>query len=225
MLAYGTPADAFDEIFGIAESTALLTLEHFVDSIIKLYKEEYLRPPNDEEITRILEVNRQRGFPGCLGSIDCQHWFWKNCPMALQGMFKGKEKRPTIVLEAICDRDLYIWHAFFGVAGSNNDFNVLNTSPLIDLINNEIFPPARCYAVGDKVFTRPYFLGDGIYPPWGIFAKTITCPTNDEERKCQKAQEAVRKDIERLFGVLIQRFRILDIGCRLWKKEIIGKVM
>ena len=26
--------------------------------------------------------------------------------------------------------DLHIWHAFFGVAGSNNDINVLNQSPL-----------------------------------------------------------------------------------------------
>jgi hypothetical protein len=35
-----------------------------------------------------------------------------------------------MILEAVASHDLHIWHAFFGVAGSNNDINVLNQSPL-----------------------------------------------------------------------------------------------
>jgi hypothetical protein len=34
------------------------------------------------------------------------------------------------MLEVVASHDLWIWHAFFGVAGSNNDINVLNQSPL-----------------------------------------------------------------------------------------------
>ena len=37
---------------------------------------------------------------------------------------------PTIMLEAVASADIWIWHAFFGVAGSNNDINVLKQSPL-----------------------------------------------------------------------------------------------
>ncbi|KAG6394532.1 hypothetical protein SASPL_145121 [Salvia splendens] len=35
-----------------------------------------------------------------------------------------------MILEAVADYRLWIWHAYFGVAGSNNDINVLNSSTL-----------------------------------------------------------------------------------------------
>lgn len=39
------------------------------------------------------------------------------------------------MLEAVEYADLQIWHAFFGVAGLNNDINVFNQSPLfIDVL-------------------------------------------------------------------------------------------
>ncbi|XP_051229233.1 uncharacterized protein [Lolium perenne] len=57
-----------------------------------------------------------------LGSIDCMHWQWRNCPVAHAGQFtRGDIKHPTIILEAVASYDRWIWHAFFGVAGSNND--------------------------------------------------------------------------------------------------------
>ena len=49
----------------------------------------------------------------------------ENCPVALQGQYKGHMKKATMVLEAVASFDLYIWHAFFGVPGSLNDINVL----------------------------------------------------------------------------------------------------
>ncbi|GJY88354.1 ALP1-like protein isoform X1 [Tanacetum coccineum] len=50
--------------------------------------------------------------------IDCMHWEWKNCPKAWHGQFgRGDKKYPTILLEAVASYDLWIWHAFFGVAG------------------------------------------------------------------------------------------------------------
>jgi hypothetical protein len=52
-----------------------------------------------------------------LGSIDCIHWTWKNYPKAYQGLYYGRIKEPTIVLEAIASHDLWIWHSFFWFAG------------------------------------------------------------------------------------------------------------
>nr|XP_029144546.1 uncharacterized protein LOC114924346 [Arachis hypogaea] len=45
-----------------------------------------------------------------------------------------------IVLEVVASSDLWIWHAFFGVSGSNNDINVLDRSPVFDDILNDHAP-------------------------------------------------------------------------------------
>ncbi|GKA22848.1 ALP1-like protein isoform X1 [Tanacetum coccineum] len=45
---------------------------------------------------------------------------------------RGIKKYPAIMLEVVASQDLWIWHAFFGVTGANNDINVLDNSPLFD---------------------------------------------------------------------------------------------
>ncbi|CAN1348927.1 hypothetical protein LINPERPRIM_LOCUS41645 [Linum perenne] len=65
-----------------------------------------------------------------IGSIDCMHLDWKNCPIAWVGQYTGHHRKPTIVLEDVASYDTWIWHAFFGMPGSNNDINTLCVSPL-----------------------------------------------------------------------------------------------
>lgn len=33
------------------------------------------------------------GFQGCLGSLDCMHWYWDNSPKALKGLYRGRCKK------------------------------------------------------------------------------------------------------------------------------------
>ena len=71
-----------------------------------------------------------------IGSIDCMHWEWKNCPTAWKCQYSRGSRKPTIVLEAVASYDLWIWHAFFGPQGTLNDINVLDRSPVFDDIIN-----------------------------------------------------------------------------------------
>jgi hypothetical protein len=86
---------------------------------------DYLRAPTADDATLILAQNATRGFPGMLRSIDCMHWGWKICPFAWKGMYKGHKSQCSVILEAVADPDLWIWHAFFGMAGTHNDIKVL----------------------------------------------------------------------------------------------------
>ncbi|XP_030969673.1 uncharacterized protein LOC115989949 [Quercus lobata] len=82
MLAYGVAADFMDEYVRIGESTAIESMKKFVQAVVDIFSKEYLRSPNNEDIARLLVNGERRGFPGMLGSIDCMHWKWKNCPTA-----------------------------------------------------------------------------------------------------------------------------------------------
>nr|GEU71456.1 hypothetical protein [Tanacetum cinerariifolium] len=78
---------------------------------------------------------------------------------------RGDKKYPTIMLEAVASQDLWIWHAFYGIAGANNDINVLDNSPLFDDILDDLAPVVP-YVVNGVEYRNGYYLADGIYPEW-----------------------------------------------------------
>jgi len=225
MLAYGTPADMLDEYLKIAETTPLECLENFVEGVIAVFGTRYLRRPTAEDMDNLLQVGESRGFPGMLGSIDCMHWRWENCPTAWKGQFvTGRYGVPTIILEAVASYDLHIWHAFFGVAGSNNDINVLNQSPLFtEVIKGEA--PRVQFSVNGKQYNTGYYLADGIYPEWAAFVKSVREPQLQKHKVYAKQQEGARKDVERAFRVLQARFNIVRRPARSWSMKVLRNIM
>ncbi|XP_048422908.1 uncharacterized protein LOC108868298 [Pyrus x bretschneideri] len=108
------PAHDFRRRFRMRKSTAIENLKLFCKAIEGIYGATYLRKPNREDLKRLLRKADKRGFPGMIGSLDCMHWEWKNCPIGWAGQFKGRHNKPTIVLEVVASYDAWIWHAFFG---------------------------------------------------------------------------------------------------------------
>uniref|UniRef100_A0A0D3E5Q9 Myb-like domain-containing protein n=1 Tax=Brassica oleracea var. oleracea TaxID=109376 RepID=A0A0D3E5Q9_BRAOL len=70
VLAYGTAADPVDEYLRLGESTTRKCVEYFVEGIINLFGDEYLRRPTPADLQRLLDIGEYRGFPGMIGSID-----------------------------------------------------------------------------------------------------------------------------------------------------------
>ena len=163
--------------------------------------------------------NTTRGFPGIIGSIDCAKWWWKNCPTAYHGQYKGKEGVAAVTLECIADDQLWIWHLFFGMPGSANDINVLESSTLSKKIANGPYPVLIEYEVAGETRYMPYWLADGIYPNWSCFVQTVSHPVTKKETQMATCQEAARKDVERAFGVLQGKWHIIARHSRFWYKR------
>nr|XP_043611583.1 uncharacterized protein LOC122583224 [Erigeron canadensis] len=202
-LGYGSNPDSLDDYLNMSERSSRDTLNAYCDGVIRLYRHEYLHRPTRNDMQIYFQHHEHyHGFPGMLGSLDCTHWAWDNCPVAWRGQYmRGDHHGPTISLEAVTSQDCWIWHAYFGVAGSNNDINVLNQSPLFNGFEDGTTPLVPFTVNGTK-YKYPYYLVDGIYPKYAMFVKTIPHPTGEERIRYAKAQEAARKDVERAFGII-----------------------
>ena len=82
--------------------------------------------------------------------------------MAEAGQHKGKEKKNTLILEAICDPDTYIWYCFFGEPGCLNDLNIVEKSTIVGSILNGTMdlqlPQELHYCINGTVRDYIYFL-------------------------------------------------------------------
>jgi hypothetical protein len=130
-------------------------------------------------------------------------------------MYCGHVKEPTNILEAVASHDLWIWHALFGLPGSNNDINVLHRSHLFDILAQGDAPAVK-YTLNRHNYDMGYYLADVIYPNWSTFVKTIKAPSSLKAKYFATAQEAQRKDVKCAFGVLQARFHIVRQSVRLW---------
>ncbi|KAF0736975.1 hypothetical protein Ae201684P_000701 [Aphanomyces euteiches] len=223
-LTSGVSPNELDDKYRMAPSTGLETLKRFCSSIIAIYGDSVLRFPNEADLNNLLAGGLSSGFPGCIGSIDCMHWEWKNCPSGWKGMFQGKDKVPTVVLEAIADHQCRFWHFNFGSPGTLNDINILGRSPLFQKAVSGESPQIK-FAVNGHDYNYAYWLTDGIYPDYACFVKTVSNPATRMQTHFASAQEAKRKDIERAFGILQARFHVLVTGCRLWSRESMAEVI
>ena len=208
----------------MGESTALQCLSRFCDAVYKEFGATYMRRANEDDVRRILAINGARGFPGMLGSIDCMHWTCKNCPSAWKGQFQGRDKTPTLVLEAVASQDTWIWHSFFGISGKLNDLTIVQRSPVFDDLLNGTAPQVD-FIVNGHQYNMTYYLTDGIYPSWATFVSAIANPITHMEAKFTQLQESCRKDVERAFGVLQARFAIIRNPALAHKRSTLGQIM
>uniref|UniRef100_A0A0D2ZYW3 DDE Tnp4 domain-containing protein n=1 Tax=Brassica oleracea var. oleracea TaxID=109376 RepID=A0A0D2ZYW3_BRAOL len=85
--------------------------------------------------------------------------------------------------------------------------------------------PQVNFSVNGREYHLDYYLTDGIYPKWANFIQSIPIPQGSKAVLFAQRQEAVRKDVERAFGVLQARFAIVKNFALCWDKVKIGKIM
>ncbi|XP_052623592.1 uncharacterized protein LOC128128870 [Lactuca sativa] len=170
------------------------SLHFFCKTVIQFYSPKYLRKSTRNIILQLQAHHASvHGFPGMLGSLDCLHWAWENCPTAYHGCI-------TRYVNLAC---------FFGSPGSINNINVLNRSPIFNNIYDGSAPDSS-FQVRGTPYKYGYYLVDGIYPEYVVFVKSFSAPHGSRRKKFKRAQERARKDDERAFGALKKQWFILN---------------
>lgn len=224
ILSTGCSRDNVDDGSVMSEESISLSFAQFCSDVVSIYGPSFLnRRPTKSELKEISERYTTVGFPGCIGAVDCMKLYWKNCPYYEKGQnlnTKESTSLATIVCEAWCDHDLYCWNWYPCRAGTNNDLTVLHSSPLFRDIFNDFFKITTddVYTISPSTYLRRmyYFLVDGIYPSWPFYVKPIHKAPTKQKEFFSARQEATRKDVERLFGVLQARFGILRLELEEW---------
>jgi hypothetical protein len=110
-------------------------------------------------------------------------------------------------------------HASFGWPGLLNDINIWDRSCLLKIFLDSLFAQKLDFdfEIAGQIFRQLWVMVDGIYPELSIFVKTVEEPANPLAPLFVKWQEAVRKDIERGFGVLLKgKFHVLTGKVEMW---------
>lgn len=229
-LAFGVSPIAFCDYFQMGETAGrdcLKKLCHVIAHSDEL-RGKYLRTMSKSDAVKVSMMHQEEfGFPGNIGCLDCMHVYWRVCPMAWQGQFKnGKEDKSSLVLEAVADYNTWFWHSFFGSAGTNNDINIWDQSPLLkSMLDGTLEAIDFVFDIGGEAFNKLWIMVDGIYPELSRFVKTVSVPLNIPQNKYAKWQEGARKSVERAFGILQRKFQILCRPVELFYVEEIADIV
>ena len=126
-----------------------------------------------QDTVMLLEMDTTYGFPSMLGSINCMHWKWKNCPAAWHGQFKGHNKNAISFLS--------LWpvrrHRFGMHTLECPGLAMTSVCPVVSFscvgkLANEKSPPMEFQENG-CTYNKEYYLMDGIYPKWSTSMKPI----------------------------------------------------
>ena len=222
-LAFGVPYSAFVDYFQISIQFGMKLCCEFDNAVKTIYMREFLRVPDDVDLRNIEKLHLNvHGVHGMLGSLDCSHTKWKNCPKAWAGSYQGKENSPSVVLEGISDYHMFFWHASYGYAGTLNDKTIFDLSPFQECLLDGSFEERERqsgvvpYRIADEEFNKMFVLVDGIYMNYSRFVKGIKIPSTNEEAKYTEWQEGVRKDIERAFGNLKTLWKFISRPIEIW---------
>jgi len=73
VMAYGEAADRADDYVRLSRTVIATSTKLLMEFIVIRWGPTYQRRPNQDELHKMTERNKERGMPGCIGSLDCFH--------------------------------------------------------------------------------------------------------------------------------------------------------
>ena len=72
----------------------------------------FVKYPTGQLLTKVLQEYESIGLPGCVGSMDCTHVKWYQCPDGLRHDCIGKEGFPTLAFQVVVNHSRSIHGGF-----------------------------------------------------------------------------------------------------------------
>ena len=202
ILGRGSCADEIKELSGesIGESTVHNIFKQFVKGIAEHLFPIYVNMPEGKYLEEVLDTYARLGLPGGIGSMDCTHVWWAQCPKHLTFDCTGKEGFPTLVFQLIVDHFHRINHCSRHFLGATNDKTVASNDPFTLKVMDGALENIEYYVYnlyGEKVLAKGAFLiTDNGYQDKPCFIDPDHHRTSIEAVKWSEWLESVRKDVE-----------------------------
>jgi hypothetical protein len=196
-----------------------------------LYKRYIKAPSTKEEALTHMHEYTCAGFPGAIASTDATSIELKKVPQSAKNAHLGfKSSKTARTYNVTVNHRRKILSTTTGHPATWNDMSICMYDEFLNgLQNGSILNELEYHLYGyddDKNIVKRLYNGCWLLVDNGYFARsTLIPPIKPNENTSLKAQrfskwlESLRKDVECTFGILKQRWKILDYGIRLHGTE------
>jgi hypothetical protein len=179
----------------------------------------YVKFPTDAELALWARTYTRAALPGVVASMDGVHVLLLNCAHAKRMRCTGKDKVATLAFLVCADTTGRIWYASHAFAGATNDNSMLQKCPkLLQILNGARYNNYtwKMYEEGGNVVWKrgALILTDNGFAKYHRTVRPIANKKTVRKTPWSRWTESMRKDIERVFGILKQEFRMLREGFR-----------
>lgn len=106
-----------------------------------------------------------------------------------------------------------------------NDINIGAASTILNKIAAGNFPPPCEYRIVGVFCNKPHWFYSGIFPRVQLLTSSISETVTIKKKLYSSIQEAVRKEIERAFGILQSKWNIICMPSKFMTVEIMKGVI
>jgi hypothetical protein len=197
-LATGNTLSTIADLYGVAESTASVIVRECCEAMKIHLKPLVFEQLNKERIEIISqEFEKLHGIPYIMGAIDGSY-----IPIVAPHQYEAqpyycRKGFHAVILQEVVDAKCQFWDYDFGWAGSCHDWTVFQRSDLGRHTMRNAFLPYK-------------LIGDAAYPmrPW-FYSPFKGTGLSAEKAHWNFIQSSTRMVVERTFGILKGRWRIL----------------
>ncbi|XP_035433454.2 putative nuclease HARBI1 [Spodoptera frugiperda] len=184
------------EIHGMSQQTLSRTAKRVAIALASK-SSIYIKMPSNlrEETETIRKFETICGFPHITGAIDCTHIKIRKVGGDVGQYYINRKGHYSINTQMVCNADLKICDIVCHWRGSTHDARIWRESSIKRRFEEREF--------------KGKLIGDGGYPCTPYLLTPVLRPRNEAERRYNYSHIRTRNVIERCFGVLKARFRIL----------------